>query len=170
MRRRLYYVMPDLTSARTIMNDLLLARVEERHVHFLAKRGTPMDGLHEANVLQKSDLVHGAQLGLMLGAFLGCVTGGLLAMFIITTVKFQVITVLGATLAGALIGTWTSSMVASSVPNSHLKQFDAAIAQGGILLMIDVPAHKTDAIDALIAERHPEASARGMDPYIPAFP
>ena len=47
MKRRLYYVLPDLPSARKIMDDLLLARIEERHIHFLAKRGTPMDGLHE---------------------------------------------------------------------------------------------------------------------------
>ena len=65
MRRRMYYVMPDLASARKIMDDLLLARVEERHIHCLARRGTSMDGLHEANVLQKTDLVHGAQLGLV---------------------------------------------------------------------------------------------------------
>ena len=47
MRRRMYYVMPDLASARRTMDDLLLARIEERHIHFLAKPGTPMDGLHE---------------------------------------------------------------------------------------------------------------------------
>ena len=29
MRRRMYYVMPDLPSARRIMDDLLLARIEE---------------------------------------------------------------------------------------------------------------------------------------------
>ena len=68
MRRRLYYLLPDLPSARKIMDDLLLARIEERHIHFLAKRGTPMDGLHEANILQKSDLVHGAQRGVLIGA------------------------------------------------------------------------------------------------------
>ena len=38
MRRRLYYVMPDLPSARRMMNDLLLARIEERHIHFIGKR------------------------------------------------------------------------------------------------------------------------------------
>ena len=62
MRRRLYFIMPDLASARKMMDDLLLARIEERHIHVLARRGTAMDGLHEASHLQKSDLVHGAQV------------------------------------------------------------------------------------------------------------
>ena len=71
MRRRLYFIMPDLPSARKMMDDLLLARIEERHIHFLARRGTSMEGLHEANHLQKTDLVHGAQVGLALGAQAG---------------------------------------------------------------------------------------------------
>src|SRR5437867_2004515 len=50
MRRRMYYVMPDLASARKTMDDLLLARIEERHIHCLAKPGTSMEGLHECNV------------------------------------------------------------------------------------------------------------------------
>ena len=76
MRRRLYFVLPDLPSARKTMDDLLLARIEERHIHFLARPGMPMDGLHECNVLQSTDLVHGAQTGLIAGAALGCVVGG----------------------------------------------------------------------------------------------
>jgi len=74
MRRRLYFVLPDLPSARKMMDDLLLARIEERHIHFLARPGMPMDGLHEANVLQSTDLVHGAQTGLVIGALLGVIS------------------------------------------------------------------------------------------------
>jgi hypothetical protein len=77
------------------MDDLLLARIEERHIHCLAKRGTPMEGLHECNVLQKTDLVHAAQTGLVLGALLGCVAGWLVVMFVLTDSKWQIVTVLG---------------------------------------------------------------------------
>jgi hypothetical protein len=93
MRRRLYFIMPDVASARKMMDDLLLARVEERHIHFLAKRGTPMDGLHEANHLQKTDLVHGAQVGLALGALLGFVLGAVLVMTLVTDDRWQIVTV-----------------------------------------------------------------------------
>ena len=98
MRRRLYYVMPDHASARRILDDLLLAHIEFRHIHFLAKRGTSMDGLHEANVLQKTDIVHGAKLGTALGAALGCIAGGLLIWFPPTDGIPQVIAVGVATM------------------------------------------------------------------------
>ena len=58
MRRRMYFLLPDLGSAIQTANDLLLARVEDGHMHFLAKRGMSLGKLHEANYLQKSDAVH----------------------------------------------------------------------------------------------------------------
>ena len=56
MRRRLYVVLPDLASARQTANDLLLARIEDRHMHFLARRDLALGELHAAGVLQKTDL------------------------------------------------------------------------------------------------------------------
>jgi hypothetical protein len=37
MRRRIYWLLPDLESARATMDDLLLARIEKRHIHFVAR-------------------------------------------------------------------------------------------------------------------------------------
>ncbi|HKE42118.1 MAG TPA: DUF1269 domain-containing protein [Casimicrobiaceae bacterium] len=170
MRRRLYYAVPDLASARRVMDDLLLARIEERHIHCLAKRGTPMEGLHECNVLQKTDLVHAAQTGLVLGALLGCVAGWLVVLFVLTDSKWQIVTVLGGALIGALLGAWVSSMVGSSVPNSRLKHFQPLMDEGKILLMVDVPEHSVESIRTLVGRQHPEVLDRGIDPRVPVFP
>ena len=170
MRRRLFYLMPDLPSTRRMMDDLLLARVEERHIHFLARRGTPMDGLHEANHLQKSDLVHGAQVGLALGTVLGLVVGYLLVTLLLTDDRWQIVTVLGAGLVGGLFGSWVASMVGSSVPNSRLAQFAQAIEQGKLLVMADIPESRVAEVRDRLNRRHPEAEDRGIDPHIPAFP
>ena len=170
MRRRLYFIMPDQGSAQKMMDDLLLARIEERHIHFLARRGTDMDGLHEANHLQKSDLVHGAQVGLALGAVLGLVLGAVVVVAMDTADRWQIAIVLGSGAAGALFGAWVSSMVGSAVPNSRLKQFSEAIEEGKILMMADVPQHRANEVRELLASRHPEAEDRGFDPHIPAFP
>ena len=35
MRHRLYYVLPDVAAARVAMDELLLARVEARHIRFM---------------------------------------------------------------------------------------------------------------------------------------
>jgi hypothetical protein len=170
MRRRMYYALPGLESARKVMDDLLLALIEARHIHFLAKRGTPMDGLNECSVLQKTDVVHAAQLGFVLGALLGCCAGALLVSFVLKEDQWQIASVLGAALLGGVGGAWVSSMVGSSIPNSRLRQFDAMIDEGRILLMVDVPEHSVDDVRALVGRQHPEALDRGLDPHIPAFP
>lgn len=170
MRRRLYFLLPDLRSARKTMDDLLLARIEERHIHFLAKPGTPMEGLHEANVLQTSDVVHAAQTGLVTGALLGCATGGIAAYFLLSASNLQIPIVTGAALFGALIGAWFASMAGSALPNSRLRQFESMIADGQLLLMVDVPEHSVDQVRALVSRDHPEAVDGGVDPHIPAFP
>ncbi len=42
MRRRLYFLVPDVKRAREMFRDLLLARIEERHIHFLGREGTAL--------------------------------------------------------------------------------------------------------------------------------
>ena len=170
MRRRLYFVLPDVESARSMLNEMLLARIECRHVHFLSKRGTLPDDLPEATVLQKTDIVHGAQMGVAIGAIVGAAAGGLLVLFPPTGVTLKLITVLVIALGGAVFGAWASSMVASSVPNSRLKAFAREMEAGKVLMMVDVPMRRVSEICELVARRHPEALSGGFEPTIPAFP
>jgi hypothetical protein len=170
MRRRLYFLLPDLGSAIQTANDLLLARVEDRYMHFLARRGMSLGKLHEASFFQKSDAVHGAELGFVIGG----AGGFLLGIYVYLTppegVAMQLVTVLISTVIGALFGAWAASLVALSVPNSRLKPFHREIDSGKILLMIDVPPSRVDEIKDLVGRRHPEAVAHGTEPTIPAFP
>ena len=170
MRRRLYYLLPDVESARKVMDDLLLARIEERHIHFIARHGTPMDGLHEANILQTTDVVHGAQQGALVGAALGCALGLFLVYYVIPDVYWHVPTVVLASIAGAAFGMWTASLAGAAVPNSRHKGFAADIAGGKLLLIVDVPEHKVQEAHELLARIHPEAVDRGVEVNVPVFP
>jgi hypothetical protein len=170
MRRRLYYLLPDVASARQVMDDLLLARIEERHIHFIARQGTPMEGLHEANLLQTTDVVHGAQQGALIGAALGCALGLFLVYFVIPDAYWHVPTVVLASIAGAAFGAWTASLAGAAVPNSRHKGFASDIAGGKLLLIVDVPEHKTSDVQALVQRIHPEADHRGVEVNVPVFP
>src|SRR6185503_8001434 len=77
MRRRLYFLLPDVPSARRTADDLLLARVDDRHMQYLARRGTDLGELHEASYASRTDLGRGAVLGLVLGALGGALVGAL---------------------------------------------------------------------------------------------
>lgn len=170
MRRRLYFVLPDVASARLTSNDLLLARVEDRHMHFLARRGTDLGELNEATYLQKSDLVHGALVGLAIGGIGGLALGMLIVLYPVQGTHPQLIAVLVAAIVGALLGAWAASMAAASVPNSRLAQFREQIDRGAVLLIVDVPFGRVEQIRDLVLARHPEAHPGGQDTRFPAFP
>ncbi|HWQ37120.1 MAG TPA: DUF1269 domain-containing protein [Burkholderiales bacterium] len=170
MRRRLYFVLPDLPSAEQAVRDLLLARIEFRRIHCLAKRGVSLGELPEAGVLQKTDLVHGAEMGIGLGGLAGVVLAALAMLFSAEARQLSLAFILVAGLGGAVFGAWVAAMVGAGVPNSKLRPFQSALDSGQILLMVDVPFTRADEIRELIARRHPEAVPGGIEPTIPAFP
>ena len=171
MRRRIYWLIPDVASARVVMNDLLLARIEYRYIHFVAREGEDMRGLHEANVLQTSDIVRSAEVGLIVGASVGALLGGLAAVhfpIVGDDPQWGLAAILA--IAGALFGTWTSTMIGISTPSKRLARFAKQIEEGQLLLMVDVPMWQEEAIEARLRALHPEAHLEGTEPDIPAFP
>lgn len=170
MRRRLYFLLPDIGRARQILDELLLARIEERHIHILAREGTPMEGLPAASLLQRSDFLHGIETGLAIGGATGIVAGLFTVLFPPGGLELGGGTVLALALAGAGIGAWASGMIGTDVPNSRLRRFIPAIEQGQVLLMVDVRLGQVHEVSEMIHRHHPEASDHGVEPTIPAFP
>jgi hypothetical protein len=170
MRRRIYWLLPGLASARRAMDELLLARIEEGHIHFVAADGTDMSGLHAANVFQTSDLIPAAQSGLVIGGAVGALAGVAAALYPIVgdSPQWGVVGVLA--IAGGVFGAWASSMLGSSAPNRRLRRFQDDIAQGRILLMVDVPRSRLEDVEDMLERRHPEGHFEGVEPDIPAFP
>jgi hypothetical protein len=170
MLRRIYFLVPDVTTAERIVDDLLLARVEARHLHVLAKRGTPLGDLPEASLLQKSDFVPAIERGLALGA-----SAGLLAGLVGLAIPGSAVIIAGGillatTLSGAGVGAWVGGMVGLSAGNSRLKQFETAIESGQILVMADVANSRVEQIEARVRIHVPAAEIEGTEPHIPAFP
>ena len=170
MKRRLYFLLPDVASATRTANDLLLARVEDRRMHFLARRGTDLGELHEAGYAFKTDLVRGAGIGLALGLLGGVILGMAIVNFPPGGTQPGLGAALLATLAGAVLGVWMGSMAAVSVPNSRLKQFSEEIGRGKVLLILDVPYHDVERIRGIVTARHPEVVLSAQETRYPAFP
>ncbi len=170
MRRRLYFLLPDVARARQVVDELLLARISDHHIHVLAKEGTDLNGLPEANMLQRSDFVHGVELGLSIGGATGIVVGLVAMTFPPEGLELGGLTLLACTLAGALIGAWAAGMIGTDIPNTQLKEFEHAVDDGEILMMVDVSKDHVAQIKDMIKRHHPEADMHGIEPTMPAFP
>jgi len=168
--KRIYFLVPDITTTKKIVDELLLVRIEEKHIHVLAKRGTPLENLPEANLLQKSDFIPAVEQGIALGGSTG-ILAGLVAIALppaSTVIAGGVL--LATTLAGAGVGAWLSGMVGMSVGNRQTKEFEDAIEAGELLVMVDVPRERVGEIEESVKQHLPTVEIEGTEPHIPAFP
>ena len=168
--RRVYFLVPDIESTKAIVASLLLARIEERHIHVIARRGTQLEDLPEANLLQKSDFIPAVEQGVSIGGATG-ILAGLVAIALPGAAPVVAGGVLlASTLAGAGVGAWLGGMVGMNVGNRRIKEFKNAINAGEFLLLADVPKDRVDEIEMLVQQHLPEVEIEGTEPHIPAFP
>ena len=172
MNRRLYSILPDVEISRKVEDDLLLARISEQQMHFLGKRGTNMQDLPEASQVQKTDIVHGFQVGMFTGALTGAIMG--LTAYLMRDIigmQMEVGIVLVLFLVGGVYGAFISGLfIGSSTPNVKLKKFQHSMDEGHILLMVDVAKDRVEEIREIVHQHFPEAEDYGEDHTIPAFP
>ena len=170
--RRLYFLIPGVESAKTIVDELLLARIEQRHIHIAAADHHALleANLPEANLLLESDFVPAVERGVAIGGATGILAG--IAAVALPGVGLALGggAILGIGLAGAGVGAWMSGMIGISAPSTRLKDFEKAIEEGNLLMMVDVPKTRVEEMTELVKKHHPEAHVEGTEPVIPAFP
>lgn len=164
MRRRLYFVLPDVRSAHQLMNELLLDRIDEGHIHFHAKHEHSLGSLPKANAVEKSDVVYSAMAGFVFGAVFGLL-GGLLAYLVpwwfgeVTLMVIPYCMVLGALSCTA----WAAA-VATAAPSYRIQAHRQQIEQGNILMIVSVPLLRLGEIRQRVMSHHPEAMYSGVWP------
>lgn len=168
--QRLYFVIPTVQSCRTIVNELLLARIEERHMHVVAKDDSVPSDLPQANLLQKSDFVPAVERGITIGGGTGLFAGILAYSFQSAGLEVGGFAILAICLAGGGIGAWIAGMIGVDVPNTQLKAFMPSINSGSLLLIIDVKRNRVSEIEQMIKNLHPEAADHGVEASLPVFP
>lgn len=103
--RRIYFLAPDIGTTHKIVDELRANSIEENDIHIIAKRGTPLQDLPEANPLQKSDIIPAMERALAIGGTTGLLAG-LVAAALPTGLVLGGDALLASTLAGAGVGAW----------------------------------------------------------------
>lgn len=168
--RRIYFLVPNIDVTKRIVDELLLARIEERHIHVIAKRGTPLEELPEASLLQKTDFIPAVEQGLALGGATGMIAGLVAIALPPASTVIAGGVLLATTLAGASVGAWVSGLVGMTLGNRRIKEFEDAIEAGHFLVLVDVPADRVDEIEGRIKQHLPEVELEKTEPKVPAFP
>lgn len=163
--RRIYFLSPNIATTHNIVDELRSAGVEDRHMHILAKRDTPLEDMPEASEFQKTDFVPAMERGAALGGITGLVAGLIGLRFAGFTIAGGPI--LGILVYGATIGTIMSGLAGLQVGNSRVKKYEEAIENGELLVMVDLPIDRIGEITQRIIRHFPTAQFEGLEPLLP---
>jgi hypothetical protein len=163
--RRIYFLAPNIETTHKIVDELRAEGIEDRHMHILAKRDTPLEDMPEASEFQKTDFMSAAERGAALGAATGLLAGLVGLRFAGFSIAGG--PVLGILVYGATIGAMMSGLAGLQVGNSKVKKYVGAIERGEVLVMVDIPKERIDAMSKLIIKHHPSAQFEGIEPLLP---
>lgn len=163
--RRIYFLAPNIETTHKIVDELRSNSIEDRHMHILAKRDTPLEDMPEASEFQKTDFIPALERG----AALGGTTGVLAGLIGLRFAGFAIAggPILGILFFGATIGAIMSGLAGLQVGNSRVKEYEEAIERGELLVMVDIPKERIEAIRQLIIKHHPTAQFEGIEPLLP---
>lgn len=172
MKRRLYFLVPEVSVAKDTVADLLLNHVPERDIHIVAKdhQLLKQEELPEATVLQEKDVVPAMQKGVAMGGATGLLAGLIAVAIPGIGLALGGGAILATTVAGAGFGAFVGPMLGISANSSRLEQFEQAIDAGQLLMLIDIAKERVDDIRAIVARHHPQVQIEGMEPTVPPFP
>jgi hypothetical protein len=168
--RRLYFLVPDTRLGKKVVDELLLAHIEWKHIHVVARRGTPLEDLPEASHWQKSDVIPAMLRAVPIGGATGVLCGLVALALEPHLVVAGGAVLLGMSLAGVGVGVYLGGMVGLNVASTRLKAFEQAIERGELLVIADVPRDRVDEITERIRRAYPKAEPEGTEPRVPSFP
>ncbi len=122
--------------------------VDDDAISSIARADIEMESIPEDRLDASADTVPAAVRGAATGGAMGLL-GGLIAI----AVPAIGITVAGAglcALVGAAVGAWSSALFGSEVPNPVRRRFEAEIAAGRILIVVDDQRDHAAAVSAAI--------------------
>ena len=163
--RRIYFLAPNIKTTHKIVDELRANGIEDRHLHILAKRDTPLEDMPEATEFQKTDFIAAVERGAALGASTGLLAGLIGLRFAGFAIAGGPI--LGILFFGATIGAIMSGLAGLQVGNSRVKQYEEAIERGELLVMVDIPKELIEAISKAIIKHHPKAQFGGIESILP---
>lgn len=141
---------PDVAAARSVMQAARGQGIADDDIFLVARSDIELERISDDKKVAAMDFVPAALRGTLAGA-----VTGLLAGLVAVAIPPLGVTIAGAgALAGlgALVGTWSSALIGSSLPDPIRQMYDDEIKAGRILVVIDVTDdHLEQAMAAMTA-------------------
>ncbi|MES2547510.1 MAG: hypothetical protein V4575_07355 [Pseudomonadota bacterium] len=162
MKLKLHFLLPDMKVANQASQAMLLARVEDKDVCFLARPGTNLGVLHEAPAIEATNTINEGLKGIFMGAAIGLL-GGLYVLYFppwftesplwfTNTSDWIILSV--TTLAGAAAAAFGAALLGFNILNTNLAKYQSRIDSGAVLMIVTVPYQRAKEIRKIVSKLH----------------
>lgn len=154
MRLKLEFMLPNVKAAHHACEQMLLARINDQYIHFLARPHTDLGNLQLANTIEKTNFINEGAKGVLTGATIGLLVGLYMHYFqpwITTSMNVNWLVILAITTAfGAAVSAIGAAVFGVNLLNTDLAIYKDRIDKGEILMIVSVPMHRAKQIRALM--------------------
>jgi hypothetical protein len=159
--KRHYYISDDLDDLEVVERDLEAAGVTTPQIHVLSEDDAGLDEhhLHKVEAVLKKDVVHGTELGAVVGVVAAAAVlaiayfSGLTETYTWVPPIFLAVIVLG-------FCTWEGGLIGIQEPHVDFKRFQDDLKAGRHVLFVDVDTEQEETLRT-IAEQHPKLTPAG---------
>lgn len=159
MNRRLYFLLPDRAHALLVVDELNSSGIRTEHIHALGDRRTRLDGLPSSTLRQSRDTASRLEKILWNANLISFAIALCVFIAMVLTMNWSWWLLVPVVI---LVANFLAGLSFTSLPNTHLGEFQDALAHGEILLMVDVPESQVATVEAQVHHQHPEAAIGGV--------
>jgi hypothetical protein len=149
MKHRHVFSTADLGTATAAIAAARRAGAADKDISLIARSDIEIEKIPQDRLDIAADTVPAAWRGAVTGGSAGFVAG--LVALAIPPLGVTVAGIAALAALGAAVGTWSSAMMGSTVPNSVRRKFEAEIEAGRILVVVDVDKQDLPLLDATVA-------------------
>ncbi len=158
MRPQLKFLLPDIKTANQASESLLLARVDNKNICFLAKPGTDLGQLQAASTLESTNVVNEGEKGILIGATIGLIAG-LITHFYFPSIPQSLhinwMVLVGALMVlGAALSAIGAAVFGVNFFNDDLESYKKRIDEGAILMIVSAPFQRSTEISKIVSKLH----------------
>ena len=159
--KRHYYISDDLDDLEVVESDLESAGVTTPQIHVLSEDDAGLDEhhLHKVEAVLKKDVVHGTELGALVGVV---AAAAVLAIAYFSGLTETYTWVPAIFLAVILLGfcTWEGGLIGIQEPHVDFKRFQDDLKAGRHVLFVDVDAEQEETLRSIV-DQHPRLTPAG---------
>lgn len=159
MNRRLYFLLPDRAHALLVVDELVNSGIKSENIHALGDRDTRLDGLPTSTLRQARDTASRLEKMLWNANLISFALALCVFIALVLTMNWSWWLLVPVVI---MMLNFLAGLRFTRVPNTHLSEFQDALAHGEILLMVDVAETQVAKVEERVHHQHPEVAIGGV--------